>query len=124
MTTKNNNLVQFTDKDLESKLKDFSSLLEEIDNINEKKRALWKEIYANAITDRQNAYILFKDLYALINSQSTEFAVHGKTLTTAHERMSQANAQLIKLAEMISKAEEDGGNTNTNDMFDIIKNKK
>ena len=48
--------------DIQEKIKDFSGLLDQIDGVSDKKKKLWREIYENAVTDRQNAYILFNTL--------------------------------------------------------------
>jgi uncharacterized protein YeeX (DUF496 family) len=95
-----------TDMTLEEKIKDFSDLLHQIDGVTDKKKRLWKEIYENAVTDRQNAYVLFTTLVEMVQDKSTEHAIHGKTMATYIERMSRANDQIIKLAELVSKSEE------------------
>lgn len=92
------------DVDIESKLKNFSQLLNSINDIDDKRKQLWLEIYNNAITDRQNAYGMFSKLVIISADNSTEHAVHGKTMATYIERMSKANDQLIKLAELVEKA--------------------
>lgn len=90
---------------IEEKIKDFSELLEQIDNVNDKKKRLWKEIYENAVTDRQNAYVLFMTLVDIVEDKSTEHAIHGRTLATYIEKMSKANDQIIRLAELVAKSE-------------------
>ena len=45
-----------------NKLEKFSDILDELHSTEEKKKLLWKEIYENALTDRENAYNLFTDL--------------------------------------------------------------
>ena len=45
--------------DVIKKTEQFGALLESIENIEDKKKHLWKEIYENAIIDRMNAYMLF-----------------------------------------------------------------
>lgn len=90
---------------IQSKIKDFTELLDQIGGVSDKKKKLWKEIYENAIIDRQNAYVLFNTLVGIVEDKSTEHAVHGKTLATYIERMSKANDQLIRLAELVSKSE-------------------
>ena len=90
---------------IENKIRDFSDLLEQIDGVSDKKKKLWREIYENAVTDRQNSYVLFTRLVDIVQDKSTEHAVHGKTLATYIERMSKANDQIIRLAELIAKAE-------------------
>lgn len=110
-----------TESQVEKRLQDFSDLLKNIESLDDKKRQLWKEIYENAITDRQNCYVMFMQLFKIIDSKSTEYAVHGKTLTACIERMSKANDQLIKLAELIAKADSNSVPIDPDDMFDRIK---
>ena len=81
-------------------------MLEQIDGVSDKKKKLWREIYENAVTDRQNSYVLFTTLVEIVGDKSTEHAVHGKTLATYIERMSKANDQIIRLAELVSKSEQ------------------
>lgn len=90
---------------IEEKIRDFSDLLKQIDGVSDKKKKLWKEIYENAVTDRRNAYVLFSTLVDISENNSTEYAIHGKTMSTFIERMSKANDQIIRLAELVSKSE-------------------
>jgi len=98
-------MVKKKDSDVENKIRDFTELLAQIDGVNDKKKRLWKEIYENAVTDRQNAYVMFTTLVEISENKSTEHAIHGKTIATYIERMSRANDQLIRLAELVSKSE-------------------
>lgn len=93
------------DLTIETKIRDFSDLLSQIDGVSDKKKKLWREIYENAVTDRQNSYVLFTALVDIVSDKSTEHAVHGKTLATYIERMSKANDQIIRLAELVAKSE-------------------
>ena len=90
---------------LHDKIKDFSELLDAIDGVSDKKKKLWKEIYENAITDRENAHILFTAVLDIVQDKSMEHAVHGKNMSNYIEKMSKANDQLIRLAELVSKSE-------------------
>jgi hypothetical protein len=105
MTIELQDSLEFSDKTLKEKVKDFSALLNQIESIDDKKKQLWKEIYENAVCDRQNAYIMFTKLVMIVQDKSTEHAVHGRNLSSYIERMSKANDQLIKLAELVAKAE-------------------
>jgi hypothetical protein len=107
-------------KSVEERLKDFSGLLSQIESLNDKKRQLWTEIYENAITDRQNSYAMFARLVQIAQDKSSEHAVHGKTIATYIERMSKANDQLIKLAELIDKADKKNEDIDPEDLFDKI----
>ena len=113
-------IAGMSEQDVTKKLTDFSELLQNIDSLDEKKRALWKNIYENAIRDRQNSYVIFCQLFNLVATKSTEYAVHGRTLTACIERMSKSNDQLIKLAELIAKAQSGDDAINVDDMFNKI----
>lgn len=104
----------------DERVKDFSGILDKIEGLDDKKKVLWKEIYENAITDRQNSYVMFVKLVRMCEEKSTEHAVHGRTIATYIERMSRANDQLIKLAEVIRRAEEEAENIDPDDMFSRI----
>jgi hypothetical protein len=110
-----------TELSIEEKIKDFSDLLSQIDGVSDKKKKLWKEIYENAVTDRQNSYVLFTTLVEIVQDKSTEHAVHGKTMATYIERMSKANDQIIRLAELVSKSEKkDEAEIDPEEMFKKI----
>lgn len=115
-------LVDVSDRSIKDRIKDFSGLLNQIESINDKKKQLWKEIYENAICDRQNAYIMFTKLVMIVQDKSTEHAVHGRTISSYIERMSKANDQLIKLAELVARAEAAADSINPEDLFDKIRN--
>lgn len=110
------------EKSVKDKIKDFSNLLEEIESLNDKKRRLWTEIYENAITDRHHSYSMFVKLVMIVQDKSSEHAVHGKTMATYLERMSKSNDQLIKLAELIAKADTQVDDMSPDEIFDKIKN--
>ena len=110
--------------------RDFSDLLEKIENIDDKKKKLWHEIYRNSLTDRHNSYVLFKQLVSLCTSttssitKSTEFATHGAAIARLLDQMRRANEQLIKLAALIAQAEKDGNKVDPDSVFDMIQRKK
>jgi hypothetical protein len=123
MSTDSNtdDIAHVEDRSINEKIKDFSSLLNQIETLNDKKRQLWKEIYENAISDRQNSYAMFVRLVKIVQDKSTEHAVHGRTISAYIERMSKANDQLIRLAELIAKAEKTNEEIDPEDMFEKIK---
>lgn len=107
-------------------LYDFSALLDTLSSVEEKKKALWKNIYENAVTDRKNAYILFADLYKDVHNEPAQHAIHGAILAKYLERMEKSNQQIIKLAEMIdevAEAEEDWM-TDEDRLYEQINNKR
>lgn len=117
-------LIEVDNREVEEKIRDFGGLLDQIESLTDKKKQLWKEIYENAISDRQNAYVMFAKLVKIAQDKSTEHAVHGKTIATYIERMSRANDQLIKLAELIAKADKPDAAIDPEEMFERINSDK
>tara|TARA_R100000664_G_C2665494_1_gene79801 strand:- start:257 stop:610 length:354 start_codon:yes stop_codon:yes gene_type:complete len=103
------------------KVKDFADLLDSIESLEDKKKALWKEIYENSINDRENAYILFHEAYASMSNTAAEHISVGPILNKYLERMSKSNEQLLKLADLIAKAEEQSARIDPDDLFSKIK---
>jgi len=116
-------MVGNNDIGLEEKVRDFSELLDQIEGLSDKKKKLWKEIYENAVYDRQNAYTLFVKLVKIVEDKSTEHAVHGRSLSSYIEKMSKANDQLIRLAELVAKAEKSNDEIDPEEMFKKINGK-
>jgi septal ring factor EnvC (AmiA/AmiB activator) len=85
-------------------LQSFNDLLETLAPTEDKQKALWRQIYENAITDRMNAYIIWIDLYKEVANKPSEHAIHGQNLSRYLERMSKANDQLLKLVELVGDA--------------------
>lgn len=102
------------------KIRDFGELLKSIETLDDKKRALWREVYDNAVSDRQNAYTMFTRLVRVARDNSSELAVHGRTIATFLERMSRANDQLIKLADLIAAAQAKDERIDSDDVFSKI----
>tara|TARA_A100001037_G_C14917855_1_gene530278 strand:- start:348 stop:713 length:366 start_codon:yes stop_codon:yes gene_type:complete len=108
-------------KNRETKVKEFEVVLEKIKDADNKTRLLWLEIYENAVTDRENAYILFHEAYSQMAKSAAEHIATGPILNKYLERMNKANDQMIKLAELISKAEEQSSKIDPEDIFSQIK---
>lgn len=108
-------------KDKQKKIKDFADILDSLETTEDKKKLLWREIYENAITDRENAYILFHEAYTNMMKSVSEHISVGPILNKYMERMNKSNDQLIKLAELISKAEESATKIDPDDLFSQIK---
>lgn len=98
----------------------FSKLLDSLDAIDDKKRALWKEIYDNAIADREMAHALYDDIFERITDDPIHHATYGTQVAKYLERMAKSNDQLIKLAELISAAEKESNSFNPETIFDKI----
>ena len=49
-------------KDKEQKIERFSDILDSLTSTEDRKKLLWKEVYENAINDRESANTLFTDL--------------------------------------------------------------
>jgi hypothetical protein len=116
-------IVEVTERSIEEKIRDFGDLLKDIESLDDNKRKLWGEIYENSIADRQNSYVMFSRLVKIVADKSTEHAVHGKTVATYIERMQKSNEQLIRLAELIAKAQRGNESIDSDDMFAQIQGK-
>lgn len=106
--------------EVRKKVESFDELINSIENIESKKKQLWKEIYENAFIDRMNAYMLFTDCFTGLNGSTSDHVQVGGQLAKYIERMNKANDQLIKLAEMISKEEERANAVSSDDLFKEI----
>ena len=104
-----------------NKFKEFSDLLTSIESIEDKKKMLWKEIYHNAILDRENAAILFTDAFKQMQNGTTEHITLGPVLSKYLERMCKSNDQILRLAELIAKSENSANKTDPADIFSKIK---
>ena len=113
----NKELTKINYKD--KKVKHFSDLLDSIESLEDKRKFLWKEIYENALNDRECASFLFADLFKDL-SGSAQHAVAGTIASKYLERMSKSNDQILKLAELISKAEEQNTQINPDDIYNTI----
>ena len=109
--------------DVSRKTEQFGALLESIENIEDKKKHLWREIYENAIVDRMNAYMLFTDVYSCMTGDKADHVTLGPMMAKYIERMNKANDQLIKLAELISREEEKASQIDPDNLFAQISGK-
>ena len=104
MTKKDDPVMTFDD--VSRKTEQFGALLESIENLEDKKKHLWREIYENAIVDRMNAYMLFTDVYGCMTGDKADHVTLGPMMAKYIERMNKSNDQLLKLADLIAKEEE------------------
>ena len=104
----------------EEQLKNFSDILDSLSSTEDKKKMLWKEIYENAVEDREKAKMLFNDAYVSMVGGINEHMNIGATMSKYLERMCRSNDQILKLVELISKEEEKLESVSSDDIFDKI----
>ena len=102
------------------KIESFGDILDAIESTEDKKKLLWKEIYENALNDRENASILFMDLMTQSQGNAANHSTFGPIMAKYLERMSKSNDQILRLAELIAKAESESAIINPDDVFDKI----
>ena len=51
------------DNKINKQMEDFAILLDSISTVEDKTKALWRQIYENAVQDRRNSYLMWIDLY-------------------------------------------------------------
>jgi hypothetical protein len=107
-------------KSKESKIEKFGDILSSIKNLDDRKRVLWTEIYHNAVDDRENASILFTDTLMQVKGNAANHNILGPVIAKYLERMSRANDQILKLAELVAREEET--DINPDSIFDSISN--
>lgn len=103
MSDYNKSLDALNEKD--KKIKQFSDILDTLTSTEDKKKLLWKEIYENAVNDRENAGILFTDTLMQVKGNAANHNILGPVIVKYIERMSRANDQILKLAELIANEE-------------------
>ena len=104
----------------EDKIKNFADILNNIASIEDKKKMLWKEIYENALEDREKAKILFNDAYISMAGGTNEHMNIGAIMSKYIERMSKSNDQILKLAELIAREEEKAETISEDEIFGKI----
>jgi len=108
----------------EIKIEKFSDLLESLENTEDKKKMLWKEIYENSLNDRESAGILFTDLLAQSKGNAANHAMFGQIMSKYLERMCKSNDQILKLAELIAKEDTNSDVLTPDDIFNQIDKKE
>lgn len=114
-------IVEVNKLDIEKKLQNFIELLKTIENMDDKKKQLWREIYENAVIDRQNAFAMFYSLTKIVQDKSIEYGVHARSLSSFLERMAKSNDQLIKLAQLIAEEQRKSEEFNSVDIYNQFK---
>ena len=102
------------------KIQNFADLLDSLTKTADKKKLLWKESYQNAIDDRENAHILLTDLLKVSLNNSTNHLQFGSLMSKYLERMSKSNDQILKLAELIAKEQENAEAVTDDEIFSKI----
>ena len=75
------------------------------ESFDQTKEEVWKEIYQNALQDREKASMLITNMWKEITSDPEKHALYGGTMSKYLERMAKSNDQLVKLAELMQKSD-------------------
>ena len=118
-TEKIENLLEKTNQ-TNKKIENFKTIIESLKSVDGTKKSLWKEIYENAISDRERASILFTEAFKSMSGNSSDHMALGTTLVKYLERMCKSNDQILSLADLISKAEAQESKIDPNDLFSKI----
>ena len=108
-------------KDKEKKIREFSDLLDSLENTEDKKKLLWKESYQNAVDDRETAGMLLTDLVLQCQGSQANHLQFGGLMNKYLERMNKSNDQILKLAELVSKESVTEVTMSDDDIFSKIK---
>ena len=102
------------------KIEQFTEILDNIDSLDSKKKILWKEIYENAVSDRERASILFTEAFKSMGGGAADHVSIGPTIVKYLERMCKSNSQIMTLADLINKAEAADSKIDPDDLFSKI----
>jgi hypothetical protein len=102
------------------RLQEFSELLDSLDDLSDKKKHLWQQIYENAVSDRESAGVLFLDLFVATANSAAQHTINGPILAKYLERMCRSNDQIIKLAELVERADQANAKIDIEDMYSKI----
>ena len=91
-------------KSINDKIAEFKDLLDSITTLKDKRKILWQDIYTNALQDRDYALQMYTHLSGFVAADAQQHALHGPNIAKYIERMSRANDQLLKLAELVDTA--------------------
>jgi phage shock protein A len=107
-------------RSLENRVSEFNDLLDELTSTEDKRKALWREIYENAVSDRERASILYTEAFKAMTGSATEHMQLGSIMVKYLERMCKSNDQILNLADQISKAETQESKIDPDDIFSKI----
>jgi len=104
--------VTIINEGINKKIAEFKDLLDSITTLQDKRKLLWQDVYTNALQDRDYALQMYTHLSGFVAGDPQQHALHGPNIAKYLERMSKANDQLLKLAELVAaaltKQEEEG----------------
>ena len=104
----------------EDKIKAFGELLDNLSSTEDRKKALWREIYENAVSDRERASILFTEAFKTMSGGTSDHATLGSVMSKYLERMCKSNEQILSLAALIVKAEQAEDQIDSEEIFSKI----
>lgn len=121
--------IQVWELDRQKRLESFDYLLDSIISISSKEKTLWKEIYDNAISDRERAVFVYTKVIMELSTQKPadvlqQYNFSAKILSDLLTRMEKSNAQLIKLGEMIQEAKQSELETDHSELLEEFQNMK
>lgn len=97
-------MATFINQQINDKIAGFKKMLDGITTLEDKRKTLWLDVYTNALQDRDYALHMYTHLSGFVNVDAQQHALHGPNIAKYLERMSKANDQLLKLAELIANA--------------------
>jgi len=107
-------------EDINKKIADFKDLLDTITTMKDKRKVLWQDIYTNALQDRDYSLQMYTHLSGFVAADAQQHALHGPNIAKYIERMSKANDQLLKLAELVAVALEKQGDGEESMTTDVL----
>lgn len=115
--------TEMTDEVMGTRINEFRNILDSIAMLDEDRKFLMNHVYENALQDRKNAYSFLFELSKKAYLDPDILCLHGPTIAKFIERMSRANDQIIKLAEMIQEQRDKNETVSVDDVYEQIQQK-
>ena len=91
----------------EEQIKNFDVILKSLNTIDDKKKALLLLIYQNCLDDRDKSEVLYNSCLEKILEDASNIAILGIPASKFLEKLIQSNGQILELANLLQKLEEE-----------------
>lgn len=100
----------------------FSSILDDMGDLDTKLKHLWMLVYNNAVNDRISAEMLYTALMIDSSASASQHAMNAPSMIKYLERMCKSNEQLLSLATLVHKYTfaDDGDGAKRSNIYDMI----
>jgi len=103
-----------------NELPDFDELILTANDVDDRTKSLWIEIYTNAVEDRERISVLYTDIFREMKGNAQGHMLYGPLVTKYLEKMAKSNDQLLKIVDQIMSHKKTEGSINPDDLLDQL----